>query len=236
MVGAKLRSLCLLLIPLLLGADVITVPEKVAGNAGDFITVKATLDASAKSGVVKWVVIDKGIRLFPSELLKSTQTAIVIGSAPGQYRLLAYTATDAGPSDPVICIVMVGQGPIPPGPNPPTPTDPLYGKLKAAFDIDPDTTNRIENTNKLAAVYRVASTGLANDPALTTYGVIHERLATLVASQLVPEHLRGVRRAIADELNATLGVTPTTAMDAALRKKVSEQFARVATMLDALTP
>lgn len=104
-------------------------PDKVSGDPGDFITVKADTNGTT----VKWVSLDKGLKLFPADLLKDTKTAIVIGSKEGTYRLLAYTATGDQPSEPAICTITIGTapepGPTPPGPDPgPTPNpDPFMG-------------------------------------------------------------------------------------------------------------
>src|SRR5689334_14040074 len=79
------------------GVD-IRLPAEVKGEVNDFITLKA--ETSGK--IVKWIVLDKGLSMFPSDLLKDSKTAIVIGSKEGKYRIMAYTALDNEPSDPVI--------------------------------------------------------------------------------------------------------------------------------------
>lgn len=90
-------------------------PAEVKGLAGDFIQVPASTDGNE----VRWVPLDAGLRLFPVNLLKDTKTAVVTGR-DGSYRLLAYTAKGDVPSEPAVCVVVIG-GVTPPPPPPPTP-------------------------------------------------------------------------------------------------------------------
>lgn len=97
------------------------VPDSVKGDVGDFIKVPATTTGV----VVRWVALDRGLAVFPVELLKDSKTAIVIAKTAGSYRVLAYTSDKDGPSDPAVCTVIVGDiPPVPPGPNPPVPPVP----------------------------------------------------------------------------------------------------------------
>lgn len=94
----------------------LSLPAKVKGQPGAFVTIAAT--TTGKS--VKWLVLDPGLQLFPVDLLKSTTTAIVVGSTPGSYRLLAVTALGDEVSEPAICEVLIeGATPTPtPAPDP----------------------------------------------------------------------------------------------------------------------
>jgi hypothetical protein len=113
----------------LLAAD-LTLPQSVSGDVGDFITVKAVTTAP----IVKWYSIDAALKLFPTDLLKDTKSAVVIGKAAGSFRLLAYTSDASGPSDPQVCLVTVGP-PVPPGPGPgpgPGPDPPTPAPIPVA--------------------------------------------------------------------------------------------------------
>jgi hypothetical protein len=107
------------------------VPTTVSGEPGDFIRITATTNGK----VVKWYVVDKGLKIFPAELLIDTKTAVVSSNKPGKYRVLAYTALADDASDPAVCTVeVVGPvpPPVPPGPTPgpvPDPTPPKVDKL-----------------------------------------------------------------------------------------------------------
>ncbi len=104
----------------------VTLPEKISGDAGPPIRVKATISGIAKS--VMWVSLDPGLFVFPPELLKDSMTCVCWSTTPGVYRLMAYTGNVDGPSLPAICTITIGT-PIPPvpptPPTPPTPPSPI---------------------------------------------------------------------------------------------------------------
>lgn len=95
------------------------VPAEVKGDPGAFIVVRA----ETEGGAVRWVALDKGLNVFPAELLSDRKATVVTGQR-GSYRLLAYTATldkdgKPLPSDPAICTVVIGDAkPIDPPPPP----------------------------------------------------------------------------------------------------------------------
>lgn len=99
----------------------VKLPAEVRGEVGAFVRVPA--DSTGKE--VRWFAADKGLNVFPVELLRDSRTAVVTAQAPGRYRLVAYTALADVPSLPAECVVVVGEAPpVPPGPTPPGPTPP----------------------------------------------------------------------------------------------------------------
>lgn len=133
----KLLSLVVLLalaVPVFADPPTISVPDKVQGDAGPPLRVKAT--TTGKS--VQWVALDPGLFVFPAELLKDSMTAVVWSTNPGTYRLMAYTGNADGPSLPAICVITIGT-PTPPGPGPgpgpgPIPPSPIPDKgLRVLF-------------------------------------------------------------------------------------------------------
>lgn len=98
----------------------VKVPERIVGEAGDFIPVVAETDGVS----VKFVVLDPGLKVFPPGFLKDPKTTVVTGPK-GQYRLLVYTGTADGPSDPVIVLVVVGGATAPPPKDPPVKDPPI---------------------------------------------------------------------------------------------------------------
>jgi hypothetical protein len=118
--------LCLHGCPIL--AQEVRLPTQVTGDVGDFVVVTADTEDS----VVKWFVVDKGLKLFPQELQNDTKKAVVIALTPGRYRLLAVSAKDGTPSDFAECAVVIGGVvPVPPGPSPPpVPPDPTPAGLR----------------------------------------------------------------------------------------------------------
>jgi hypothetical protein len=97
-------------------APSLSVPVSVSGEAGSFITIPAT----TSQGTVKWFCPDKGLQLFPSQLLKDSRTAVVVSNVPGTYRLYACAAAGDVPLDLALCLVTVtGSSPTPqPVPTP----------------------------------------------------------------------------------------------------------------------
>lgn len=98
--------------------SVLTVPAEVKGDVAAFIRI----DATTSGKLVRWLAIDRGLNVFPSELLRDSKSTVVTATSAGNYRLLAWTSVNDVPSDVAICLVKVGTGPDPgPGPVPPDP-------------------------------------------------------------------------------------------------------------------
>jgi hypothetical protein len=91
----------------------ITLPEKLQGNY--FVVIRANTNGK----VVKWMVLDPGADLLPSDVVANPLACVLIG-APGVYRVRAYTALGDTPSDWAECVATIGT-PVPPQP-PPVPT------------------------------------------------------------------------------------------------------------------
>lgn len=107
-----IATLLLLLAPC--AAPELKVPAEVKAEPAEF----ARVSAETTGKTVKWVSLDKGLALFPADLLKDSRTAVVIARNPGRYRLLAITANGDEISEPAMCVVVVGDAPVPPGPAP----------------------------------------------------------------------------------------------------------------------
>ncbi len=125
----KLFSLALLLLlPLQAFAQSVTLPQNVAGQAGNFIIIRPTqLDAED----VTWLPLDSGLSILPPELSSKHEVCVAIAGRDGTYRLACIAAKVVGGkaalSSPAICFVTVGTPgptPVPPGPNPPKPDPP----------------------------------------------------------------------------------------------------------------
>lgn len=97
----------------------VATPDRVTGVVCEFITVKAATDGPS----VKFVAIDPGLNVFPSELLANPKVTVVSACKAGTYRLMCYTGNEHGPSDPTTTLVVVVD-PVPPVPPTPVPPDP----------------------------------------------------------------------------------------------------------------
>lgn len=214
--------------------DQIALPEKASGDVGEFVTVKA----ETKAAVVGWYVPDKGLALFPVDLLKDTKTAVVVAKAPGTYRLVAYAEVDKKPVHAVV-VVVVGGVPVPPdpGPNPPVPPpdDPFAKALQAAWDTSKLVEAKADESRRLLAhLYREAAQTTVNDPALKTVGQLLGKLQN--ATDGMPE-LKGAltpaRKVVADYLRKELPPL-TTDLNPDVRAACGRVFARVGAALEGL--
>lgn len=127
--------------------------------------------------------------------------------------------------------VKVGTAPNPPNPPVPNPVDAFTLSVQKAFSLETDVNKKQQVTN-LAAVYRQSSL-IINNTSLTKFSDIVKTTNTAINSMIGPNSLLLVRRAIADELNQTLGQTDLT-LDANLRATVQIQFTRVLKALETI--
>jgi hypothetical protein len=212
-------------------------PAEVKGPPGDFITVPAQTDGKE----VRWFALDAGLRLFPTNLLRDTKTAVVTGSA-GRYRLLAYTAKGDVPSDPAICLVIIGDVPPGPGPGPgppdppkPDPADPLFGPLQSAYaaDLEPDKAKYRDALSEiLSQVSGLAATAPDKTDLLNRLRDATRRLLDDVdtAGKVTKRRLPAVRDMLSSELLRELGKDP----DVFDRAKTQAVFARLAKIVSSL--
>ncbi len=183
----------------------LTVPETVKGEVADYIKVTAKTDGK----VVKWFPLDKGLKLFPIELLKDTKTAVVSSALAGKYRLMSITALADELSDPQITTVEVTNGevvpPKPPDPKPPGPESELVKSLKAAYAKDTDT-DRATTLASLTALY-MAWDSITTDKLLvkTVGDVIKVLQASATTMGLKPTQLVNLRKAVGEHLKSKLG-------------------------------
>jgi len=196
----------------------IKLPATVKGAPGEFVTVKACTTGK----VVKWVALDKGVALFPQDLLKDTKTAVLTAPEEGKYRLLAYTSDDKGPSDPAYVTVEIAK------PVPPPPPDTLAEDILAAFKADAGT-DKAADIASLAALYRNAGK-ILDDPAVTTLGALQAKLQAARRVLVPDDHLVGVRKVVNAEL-AKLGTSASAPLDDTLKAKAKAQFDRIAKAL-----
>lgn len=211
------------------------IPSEVKGSPGAFIRVDAKTDGK----MVRFVALDAGLNVFPSDMLKTTTSTVVTGQA-GRYRLLAVSALGDVPSEPQICLVVIGDGPAPPGPGPvppgPTPPippdDPLAVAISTAFSrdaaLDP---NANQWREKLAALYRQSA---ATDFNVATWGKLFDALAAASSQMGMAGKIMVTRTAIAAELKRVLPTNPDQPLDAAGKALAAKTFARIAAVLEGI--
>lgn len=212
-----IRSLLLLLTlsSVALAAD-IKLPDKVSGNSGDYIYVTATTSGT----VVKWHVIDAGLKLLPFNLLKDTKTAVVTAS-PGTYRLSAVTADDKGLSEIVETVVTVNG-----------PVDPVFVSLQAAYTANTDL-QKDQQRKELSQLYRQ----IPSTSSTSKMKTVADLLSTMqtVRKGLMPDTaLAAERKVIETYLNTALNLKPTATLDATTLAAISKEFSKVAQYLSQL--
>lgn len=125
-----------------------------------------------------------------------------------------------------------GATPAPPTDQAPAAaSDPLTVKLQAAYAAD-DAAHKLVRARQLAAEFRFAAVALCQDPATANLQALSDKMKAVSKLTMPEDVLTAVRRAVADELNATVGRDPATPLDDAKRKQVAAQFARVARILE----
>lgn len=208
----------------------ITIPAQTKGEPGAFVRVDATTEGKS----VRWFALDKGLSVFPADLLRDQKTTVVVGLKPGSYRIACITCLADELSELAIGYVVIeGTDPTPPAPpTPPDPTPPadqLAADIGKAFTADADP-RKSEYARLLASFYRQAAVA-ATSRDVTTSGQLYDLLKRTRAGLLPDTALLGIRQRAATELQSIL---PTRAGDPLTdrhRADAATLFARLATIL-----
>lgn len=120
-----MRATCAMLVGLLASLataapPTLTAPPEVKGDVSAFVVVKAT---AAGAKWVKYVPLDSGLSVFPSDLLADKTVTVVVAAKAGRYRVLAYTGTDEGGAE-AVTVLVIGDGGTKPTDPPVKPIDP----------------------------------------------------------------------------------------------------------------
>ena len=218
------------LIPILflaLGQQV-TLPQEIYGQPGGFISIPASSDSKS----VQWVVLDQGLNLFPTELLKDTSTAVVTTTIAGKYRVLAYCAKSDQASKPAICLVVIA-GEKPPAPAPINPDE--IGKLERDLKTLYSALNESEKQDKckrLSAIYKsLGQAVLAQE--IGTAGELLQICKAASGKVLNPSDLREIRVRLQSELQgAGFPDNPATVLDEKIKKIFSDKFLEISSTLE----
>lgn len=195
----------------------ITLPPKIMGSPGEFISIPS----KTESKIVKWVSLDKGLNLFPTDLLKDTRTLVVVSNAEGVYRVFAYTGDVAGPSDPAVTTVYIGVGVDPTVPPVPVPDDKKTDINLAAKKEDPVA------VDWLSRFY----TELALEVQKVDYEIVGDVFKTAkvaINKQFKPEEMTALRSLIGKRLNDRLPKDSDQKLDKAIRDLMTKEFNQIA--------
>ena len=215
----------------------ILLPDTVKAQVGSFIPITA----QTKGEVVRFVALDPGLNVFPSNLLSDKKTTVVVATQNGRYRILAYTSINNIPTEPAFTTVIVGDvNPTPPNPGPgpnPTPPNPnvpdeLADSIKGIFGglQEPD---KADSAKKLAQVYELAVLEVDN-PKYSNLGQLYSAVRAISFQNIKADKLNPIREVIANELDKVVGTDPNIKLDDSTKKKIKGQFNRVAKILGGL--
>jgi hypothetical protein len=216
------------------GAQSVELPREVAADPGVFAIVSAKTDCAS----LRWYVIDPGLSIIPSELLRDSKTAIVMSGKPGRYRLLAYGAKGDAASVPAVCTVVIGEvPPVPPGPNPPIPPippDPLVGKFQEAYKAETDP-KKFANLSTFIVSMETVIPRLQSQGSVTTTQQLQDGVRAANDAAIGASALPVIRKAVGAYL---VTVLPTTdrSMDAALWSLATSEYAKVVKALKGVQP
>lgn len=205
-----------LLFLVFLQVPTIELPARVSGQPGSFISVPAKTDSKA----VKWVSIDKGLNIFPVDLLKDSKTLVVTSQTTGVYRLFAYVGNEFGPSDPAFTSVVIGDEPDPVNPNP--PVNPEEDNIRAAAAKE----NK-EQVKWLSMFYdELAKESQKNDYVILSD--IFKAAKATINKEFMENELANLRDVIGKRLNQRLPKDSSLKLDQKLRDLLTKEFSQIA--------
>jgi len=188
----------------------IELPANVSGQPGAFISVPA----KTESKLVKWVSIDKGLNIFPVDLLKDSKTLVVTSQIQGVYRLFAYVGNEFGPSEPAFTSVLIGDEPAP-------PVNPDNDIRTAAAKEDK------EQVKWLSMFYDELSKECQKNNYEFLTDVFKAAKAT-INKQFMENELANLRDVIGKRLNQRLPKDGTLKLDQKLRDLLTSEFNQIA--------
>jgi len=207
-------------------AQQITLPPELHGMPGAFISIPSATDGKQ----VQWVVLDKGLNLFPVELLKDSKTCVVTTTIEGRYRVLAYTAAGDNPSKPAITLVIIGSPPAPePEPDNPEEASKLSREIRAIYRaLNED--DKQGKALKLAAIYKglIAS---AKDVSIETTGDLLGAAKIAANKVLSPTDLKEIRDKLSQQF-VGFPDDPSVIITAEMRVKFAAVFKDVSKAIE----
>ena len=215
------------LIPILLltFGQQVTLPQEIYGQPGQFISIPSVTDCKS----VQWVVIDKGLNLFPVELLRDTTTAVVSANSPGKFRVLAYAAKGDQASKPVITTVIIGD---PPEPAPDETTSKLIRELKSLY-VSLSEDDKQGKVTKLSSLYASFASTVKGEE-VTTAGELLAICKEATARVLSPSDLREIRVRLQSEMSG-FPTDPDAKLDDKIKNMISGKFMEISKALERIT-
>jgi len=190
----------------------IELPARITGQIGAFVTIPAKTESKS----VKWVSIDKGLNIFPVDLLKDSKTLIVTAQSEGSYRVFAYVGDAFGPSDPAFTTVLIGENPEP------IPVNPTESDItKAASKEDK------EKVKWLSMFYSQLSTDIQK-PEYETLGSVFKTAKSMMDAKFQPDELVLLRSVIGKRLNEKLPKDSELKLTQDVKDLLTSTFSQIA--------
>jgi len=201
----------------------LSVPPEIRGEVAGFVTVTATTDGK----LVRFIPLDPGLNVFPSDLLSDRKSTVVSAALPGRYRLLAYSCVVDVPTPPAITTIIIGQAPGPdPGPQPDALATALKGILGGLQEQ-----GQADQLARLIETYRQAETIAVNPSIQTTENLYQAMVKARKAAGVRDGSLTAIRERIAQEWAASMG-TVDVPLSPVLRDRAAKLSARVRSALE----
>lgn len=200
----------------------LSLPPEIRGEVAGFVTVTATTEGK----LVRFLPLDGGLNVFPSNLLADPKSTVVSAAVPGRYRLLAYSSVADVPTPPAITTIIIGQVKPDPGPQPDqlaTALKGIYGGLQEPGQAD--------QLSRLIETYKQGET-IAADPSIQTTENLYQALVKSRKNSGVRDGaLSAIRERIAQEWAASMG-TVDVPLSPALRDRAVALCGRIRSALE----
>lgn len=187
---------------LLFGQDLTFKPEYVA-KPNEYVVVSP----ESGSGIVKYVPLSDGLNVLDSKLLKNPSSLVAIGKA-GKYKVLAYTAVNNVPSDPIFFNIIIGDQPV--------PNNELEQIINSVYGADANA-NKVQYKDKMLAGFKAVLADIGN---MSTVGDLNNSMREKVTSRLSAGEGGALRSVLKDELAGQFGIDGDKELDKELAKRV----------------
>jgi hypothetical protein len=179
-------------------------PEKIEVQPG----VMTRVVSETKGTSVKFVSLDKELQIADSTWLSDPKSTILVATKVGKYKLLAYTAFESKPSNPVFMEINVGEN---------VTGDKLFEILEPIFGADLSKTKSAD-LQKLITTFNIIQN--TNFNAVKTLGEAFNSVELIFRqANISHESLRPLRDAIGDYLLAQMGNDSNAVFDPVKFKK-----------------
>jgi len=187
---------------LLFGQDLTFKSEYVA-KPNEYVVVTP----ESGTGIVKYVPLSDGLNVLDSKLLKNPSSLVAIGKV-GKYKVLAYTAVNNVPSDPIYFNIIIGDQP--------KPNNELEQIINSVYGADSNA-NKVQYKDKMLAGFKAVLADIGN---MSTVGDLNLSMRDKVTSRLSVGEGGALRSVLKDELASQFGIDGDKELDREQAKKV----------------